>query len=102
MKPNRDQLSRSLRSNWMHLAILIALCSGVCEAQNGKLSSGKLAKIDAAVSQFVASTHVPGRLEIVPEHPVGVVVLTNMEGQPAADLAKEILKSLVGAPENKS
>jgi serine beta-lactamase-like protein LACTB len=60
MKPNRDQLSRVLRSKWIHLAILIALCSGVCKAQNGKLSSGKLAKIDAAVSKFMASTHVPG------------------------------------------
>ena len=60
MKPNRDQLNRLLHSNWIHLAILIALCSGVCEAQNGKLSSGKLAKIDAAVSKFMASTHVPG------------------------------------------
>jgi CubicO group peptidase (beta-lactamase class C family) len=60
MKPNSDRLSRLLRSNWIHLAILIALCSGFCEAQNGKLSSGKLAKIDAAISKFMASTHVPG------------------------------------------
>ena len=60
MKPNRDQLSRLLLSNWIHLVILIALCSRVCEAQNGRLSSGKLAKIDAAVSKFIASTHVPG------------------------------------------
>jgi CubicO group peptidase (beta-lactamase class C family) len=38
---------------------------------------------------------------IVPERRVGVVVLTNMEGQPASDLAREILKILVAAPENK-
>jgi len=60
MKLNRDRLSRLLRANWTYLAILIALCSGVCAAQNGKLSSGKLAKIDAAVNKFMASTHVPG------------------------------------------
>lgn len=68
MKSNRDQLTRLLRSNWIQLAILIALCSGVCEAQNGKLSSGKLAKIDAAVSKFMASTHVPGMAVAVVEN----------------------------------
>jgi CubicO group peptidase (beta-lactamase class C family) len=35
--------------------------------------------------------------EIMPDRRVGVVVLTNMEGQPAADLADEILKILVAA-----
>jgi serine beta-lactamase-like protein LACTB len=60
MKLNRDRLSRLLRANWTYLAILIALFPGVCDAQNGKLSSGKLAKIDAAVNKFMASTHVPG------------------------------------------
>jgi CubicO group peptidase (beta-lactamase class C family) len=60
MKPNKDRLSRPLRANWIHLTILIALFPGVCDAQNGKLSSGKLAKIDAAVNKFMASTHVPG------------------------------------------
>jgi serine beta-lactamase-like protein LACTB len=60
MKLNRDRLSRLLRANWTYLAILIALFPGVCAAQNGKLSSGKLAKIDAAVNKFMASTHVPG------------------------------------------
>jgi len=39
---------------------------------------------------------------IVPERRVGVVVLTNMEGQPAGDLAREILKILVATPESKS
>ena len=68
MKPNRDQLNRLLHSNWIHLAMLIALCSGVCEAQNGKLSTGKLAKIDATVSKFMASTHVPGVSEAVVEN----------------------------------
>ncbi|HVR25689.1 MAG TPA: serine hydrolase domain-containing protein [Candidatus Polarisedimenticolia bacterium] len=68
MKPNNDRLSRLLRSNWIHLAILIVLCSGFCEAQSGKLSSGKLAKIDAAVSRFMASTHVPGMSVAVVEN----------------------------------
>jgi len=47
-------------STRIQLAILIALCAGVSAAQNGKLSSGKLEKIDAAVSKFMASTHIPG------------------------------------------
>ena len=68
MKPNSDRLSRLLGSNWIHLAILIVLCSGFCEAQSGKLSSGKLAKIDAAVSRFMASTHVPGMSVAVVEN----------------------------------
>jgi hypothetical protein len=38
----------------------------------------------------------------VPERRVGVVVLTNMQGQPADELAREILKILVATPENKS
>jgi hypothetical protein len=33
--------------------------------------------------------------EMVPERRVGVVVLTNMRGQPAGDLAREILKILI-------
>ena len=53
MKLNRDQLSRLLHSNWSHLVILVALCSGVCRAQNAKLSSGKLAKIEAAAAQLL-------------------------------------------------
>jgi CubicO group peptidase (beta-lactamase class C family) len=32
----------------------------VCAAQESKLSSGKLAQIDAAVSKFMSTTHVPG------------------------------------------
>src|ERR1700693_1386960 len=68
MKPYSDRLSRLLRSNWIHLAVLIVLCSGFCEAQSGKLSSGKLAKIDAAVSKFMASTHVPGMSVAVVEN----------------------------------
>ena len=38
---------------------------------------------------------------IAPGRRAGVVVLTNMEGQPAGDLAREILNILVAAPENK-
>src|SRR5580693_9418986 len=68
MKANRDQSSPLPRSNWIHLAILIALCSVVCEAQSGKLSSGKLARINAAVSKFMASTHVPGMSVAVVEN----------------------------------
>jgi CubicO group peptidase (beta-lactamase class C family) len=38
---------------------------------------------------------------IAPERRAGVVVLTNMEDQPASDLAREILNILVAGPENK-
>ena len=38
---------------------------------------------------------------IAPERRAGVVVLTNMEDQPASDLAREILNILVACPENK-
>jgi serine beta-lactamase-like protein LACTB, mitochondrial len=55
-------------STRIQLAILIALCAGVSAAQNGKLSSGKLEKIDAAVSKFMASTHVPGMSVAVVEN----------------------------------
>jgi serine beta-lactamase-like protein LACTB, mitochondrial len=38
---------------------------------------------------------------IAPGQRAGVVVLTNMEDQPAGDLAREILNILVAAPETK-
>jgi serine beta-lactamase-like protein LACTB, mitochondrial len=63
MKLNRNQSARLRRSHWIHLAILVALCSAVvvrCLAQDSKLSPGKRAQIDAHVSKFMASTHVPG------------------------------------------
>jgi len=53
-------LSGLLSSNCIRFAILIAPCSRVCQAHNSKLSAGKLAKIDTAVSKFMASTHIPG------------------------------------------
>ena len=68
MKPNTDRLCRMFLSTRIQLAILIALCAGVCAAQNGKLSSGKLERIDAAVSKFMASTHVPGMSVAVVEN----------------------------------
>jgi serine beta-lactamase-like protein LACTB, mitochondrial len=46
-----------------HLAILLVLCYAVsapCVAQDSKLSSGKRTQIEAAVSKFMASAHVPG------------------------------------------
>src|ERR1700689_1885237 len=68
MKPNTDRLCRMFLSTRIQLAILIALCAGVCAAQNGKLSSGKLERIDAAVSKFMVSTHVPGMSVAVVEN----------------------------------
>jgi serine beta-lactamase-like protein LACTB, mitochondrial len=64
----RDQLSGWFRRNGICLAILIALCCGPCQAQIDKLSSAKLAKIDAAISTFMATTHVPGMAVAVVEN----------------------------------
>src|SRR5580704_11838528 len=63
MKLYRSQFARSRCVCWIHLAILVALCSASaarCFAQDSTLAPGKLAQIDAAVSRFMASTHVPG------------------------------------------
>jgi len=49
-----------LRPNWIRFAILVVIFSGVCVAQDGKLSASKLSQIDAAVTKFMASTQVPG------------------------------------------
>ncbi len=46
--------------NFIPLAILIALCSSWCFAQRSELSPDKRTQITAAVSKFMASTHVPG------------------------------------------
>ncbi len=62
----RRKLSARLHySGWiyLYLAILVALCSAVtapCSAQNSQLAPGKQAQIAAAVSRFMASTHIPG------------------------------------------
>lgn len=48
------------RANWVRFAIMAAIFSGVCVAQDGKLSSSKLNQINDAVNKFMASTHVPG------------------------------------------
>ncbi len=47
----------------MHLAIVVALSLAIpslCVAQNSKLTPEKRAQVEAAVSKFMASTHVPG------------------------------------------
>src|SRR5258708_721809 len=62
MKLNRNQSVR-LGPRWIHLAILVALCSTVaarCTAQDSKLAASKLTQIEAAISRFTAATHVPG------------------------------------------
>jgi serine beta-lactamase-like protein LACTB len=63
MKLARNQSSRPHCALWVHLAILVALCSAVgirCTAQESKLAPAKLTQIQAAISKFMASTHVPG------------------------------------------
>lgn len=58
--------SRSTRlrcSRWMHLAIVVALSLAIpslCVAQNSKLAPETRAQVEAAISKFMASTHVPG------------------------------------------
>jgi serine beta-lactamase-like protein LACTB len=58
-----NQSSHQRRFFWTYLAILLALCSAVptcCLAQNSKLAPEKRNQIEAAISKFMASTHVPG------------------------------------------
>jgi serine beta-lactamase-like protein LACTB, mitochondrial len=62
MKLNGNQ-SALCCSHRIHLAILVALCCAVparCVAQDSKLAPHKRAQIEAAISKFMASTHVPG------------------------------------------
>jgi serine beta-lactamase-like protein LACTB, mitochondrial len=91
MKPDRNQFSGPLCSHCFRLAILIVLWSGLCEAQNGRLSSGKLAKIDAAISTFMASTHVPG---------LSVAVVENGDYEWAAGFGFADLENNVPASEH--
>ncbi len=59
----RDTSADLRFSLWIYLAILAALCSAVpprCFAQDSELAPNKRAQIDAAISKFMASTHVPG------------------------------------------
>src|ERR1700678_449936 len=64
MKLNRHQSSRRLRCHWIPLLIiLLALssASSLCSfAQDSKLAPATRSQIDAAVSAFMASTHIPG------------------------------------------
>ena len=58
-----EELPNGSVSHWIHLAIVVALCFVVaarCVAQDSKLAPEKRAKIEAAISKFIASTHVPG------------------------------------------
>jgi serine beta-lactamase-like protein LACTB len=59
----KNHLAGLHRLRWIQLAIAIAMWSAVavfCGAQNSKLASDKRAQVEAAVSKFMASTHVPG------------------------------------------
>jgi serine beta-lactamase-like protein LACTB, mitochondrial len=63
MKLNGHQPSRLHGSYWIHTFSLLALCAAVSLhsfAQDSKLAPAKRAQIDAAVSKFMASTHIPG------------------------------------------
>ena len=59
----RGKLPDGRGSLWLRLSIVVVLCSLVparCVAQNSKLAPEKRAQIEAAISKFMASTHVPG------------------------------------------
>jgi serine beta-lactamase-like protein LACTB len=65
MTLTRNQLARPRLhcSLWIHVAIVVALCYAVparCIAQDSKLAPEKRTQIEAAISKFMASTHVPG------------------------------------------
>jgi serine beta-lactamase-like protein LACTB len=63
MTLRRNLCARPRYSGWIYLTILVALCSAVaapCIGQSSRLAPGKQAQIDAAVSRFMASTHIPG------------------------------------------
>jgi serine beta-lactamase-like protein LACTB len=63
MTLTRNHSARLRCSHWVHLAIVVALGSTVsahCLAQDSKLAPEKRTQIEAAVSKFMASTHVPG------------------------------------------
>jgi serine beta-lactamase-like protein LACTB, mitochondrial len=63
MTLHRNPSTRLRHPYWICLTILFALGPAApvrCIAQDSKLAPAKLAQIDAAVSRFMASTHVPG------------------------------------------
>jgi len=63
MTLTQNRPARLRCSPWIHLAAVVALCSAAttrCAAQNSKLAPEKRTQIEAAVSKFLASTHVPG------------------------------------------
>jgi serine beta-lactamase-like protein LACTB, mitochondrial len=63
MQLNSNQSFRLHRPHSIHLFILLTLCTSVSLrsfAQDSKLASAKRTQIDAAVSAFMASTHIPG------------------------------------------
>src|SRR5229473_521372 len=71
MQSNRTQLARPRRSCWIHLAIEAAIVAALVVtsfAQDSKLAREKRTRIEAAVSQFMASTHAPGLSVAVVEH----------------------------------
>jgi serine beta-lactamase-like protein LACTB, mitochondrial len=71
VQSNRTQLARTRRFCWIHLAIEAAIVAALAVtsfAQESKLAPEKRTRIEAAVSQFMASTHAPGLSVAVVEH----------------------------------
>lgn len=72
-------------------ALSILLCSGGIQAQNQKLSAEKRTQIEAAVSRFMAETHVPG---------ISVAVVENNEYEWAAGFGFDDLENNAPASEH--
>src|SRR5271166_6319982 len=63
MELTGNQSARPRCSHWTPLALVVALCFAAparCVAQNSKLAPEKRTQIEAAISKFMASTHVTG------------------------------------------
>lgn len=90
----RNQSSRLRTSLWIHTAIAAALWFSVpapCLAQNSKLTPEKRSQIEAAVSKFMTSTHVPG---------VSVAIVENGEYEWAQGFGFADLENNVSASEH--
>ena len=48
------------KRKWLVAVLSIAICSSIVQAQEHKFAPEKLSRIEAAVSKFMAGTHVPG------------------------------------------
>jgi serine beta-lactamase-like protein LACTB len=94
MNRSRGISTRPHYSAWIHLALVVALFAAVPArsfAQDSKLAPAKRAQIDAAVSRFMASSHIPG---------VSVAIVENGEYEWAGGYGFADLENNVPASEH--